>query len=153
MSNRFMTELFKIALASDHAGFSAKEALKGFLKAAGHEVFDFGCYSGESCDYADFAHPMASAVENHEYQYGFALCGSGNGINITVNKHQGIRAALCWKTELAALARQHNNANVCSVPARYLTTDEIFEIATVFLTTAFEGGRHALRVEKIPIKS
>ena len=147
-----MTDQFKIALASDHAGFSTKQKLKDFLKEKGHQIVDFGCDSEQSCDYADYAHPFADAVEQKQFDFGFALCGSGNGINMTINKHQGVRAALCWKTEIAQLARQHNDANVCTIPARFISLEEVYELAEAFLSTPFEGGRHALRVEKIPVK-
>lgn len=139
----------KIALASDHAGYSAKLVLAEHLKNKGIEIVDFGCHSENSCDYADFAHPLAEAIEKKEYDFGFALCGSGNGINITANKHQGIRAALCWLPELAVLARSHNDANICSIPARFISYAQLTEIADSFLKTEFEGGRHALRVAKI----
>jgi ribose 5-phosphate isomerase B len=139
----------KIAICSDHAGFELKELLLEYLKTKRTHVKDFGTYSTDSCDYADFAHPMALAVENKNYDLGISICGSGNGISMTANKHQGIRAALCWNTEIASLARQHNNANVLSLPARFMTTDEALKIVNVFLTTDFEGGRHQVRIEKI----
>ncbi len=145
--------LFKtIAIAADHAGFPTKEYVKNYLEEKGITVKDFGTYSEESTDYADFAHPMATAVENQEYEVGIAICGSGNGINMTVNKHQGIRAALCWKEEIAYMARLHNDANVCTIPGRYVSNDEAIAILEKFLTTAFEGGRHINRINKIPVK-
>ncbi|MGI4749191.1 MAG: ribose 5-phosphate isomerase B [Janthinobacterium lividum] len=137
----------KIAIGADHAGFEYKEALSSFLKDA--EIEDFGTYSADSVDYPDFAHPVSSAVENKEFDLGILICGSGNGIAITANKHQGIRAAICWNTELASLARKHNNANILCLPARFISIKEAQEITTTFLNTGFEGGRHANRVNKI----
>lgn len=142
----------KIAIACDHAGYEYKEKLVKYLREKGHEVKDFGTNSPESMDYPDTAHPLAFAVEAGEHDKGIVLCGSGNGISMTVNKHQGIRCALCWNTELAALARQHNNANVCSVPARFIAYEEAQSVIDVFLATDFEGGRHQRRVEKIPVQ-
>jgi ribose 5-phosphate isomerase B len=142
----------KIGIASDHAGFEMKELVKKWLLEKGIEVVDFGTNSTASADYADFAHPLASAVENSEVELGFSLCGSGNGINMTVNKHQGIRAALCWTKEISELARLHNNANICSIPARFISEKEAFEIVEIFLNTSFEGGRHQNRIDKIPYK-
>lgn len=142
----------KIAIACDHAGYEYKERLVKYLRDKGHEVKDFGTNSAESMDYPDTAHPLAFAVEAGEHDKGIVLCGSGNGISMTVNKHQGIRCALCWNTELAALARQHNDANVCSVPARFIAYEEAQSVIDVFLTTDFEGGRHQRRVEKIPVR-
>ncbi|RZK72925.1 MAG: ribose 5-phosphate isomerase B [Pedobacter sp.] len=138
----------KIAIGADHAGFEFKEILKVYL-ADQYELKDFGTHSLASVDYPDFAHPVASAVENKEFDFGILLCGSANGVAITANKHQHIRAAICWLEELAALARQHNNANVLCIPARYVSEDLAKQMATTFLTTEFEGGRHAGRVEKI----
>ncbi|SDC47286.1 ribose 5-phosphate isomerase B [Pedobacter soli] len=137
----------KIAIGADHAGFEYKEILKDFLQA--YEVKDFGPYSADSVDYPDFAHPVANAVESGEFTYGILLCGSANGVAITANKHQGIRAGLCWENEVASLVRQHNNANVLCIPARFVSADEAKKITETFLTTAFEGGRHQNRVEKI----
>jgi len=137
----------KIAIGADHAGFELKEALRSFLKE--HELKDFGTYSAESADYPDFAHPVAVAVENGEFELGILICGSGNGIAITANKHQGIRAAVCWNTELASLARKHNNANILCLPARFISIKEAQEITNTFLNTEFEGGRHTNRVSKI----
>ncbi|MCG8580621.1 MAG: ribose 5-phosphate isomerase B [Bacteroidales bacterium] len=145
--------IFKsVALAADHAGYPAKEAIKRFLVEKGVEVKDYGTYSEESTDYADYAHPMASAVENKEYEIGIAVCGSGNGINMTVNKHQGIRAALCWNVEISEMARLHNNANICTVPGRYVTEELAINIVDKFVNTEFEGGRHQNRIDKIPVK-
>lgn len=139
----------KIAIGSDHAGFESKEVLKKWLTANGHEVEDFGTHNLDSVDYPDFAHPVAEAVEKKIVALGVLLCGSGNGVAITANKHQGIRAALCWTEEIAALARQHNNANVVCIPARFVTQQQAEKILETFLQTAFEGGRHSRRVEKI----
>ncbi len=141
----------KLAIASDHAGFETKEVLISFLKEKGYEVDDFGPNSAESMDYPDTAHPVALAVENNEYVFGITLCGSGNGINITANKHQGIRSALCWTSEIAALARQHNDANICAIPARFVSIKLAKEIVDAFLSSDFEGGRHQRRVDKIPV--
>jgi ribose 5-phosphate isomerase B len=138
----------KIAIGADHAGFNYKEMLKSFL-AEQYELKDFGTYSKDSVDYPDFAHPVASAVESGEFEFGILVCGSANGVAITANKHQGIRAAICWDTELALLARQHNNANVICIPERFVSEHIAQEMATTFLTTKFEGGRHANRVDKI----
>ncbi len=138
-----------IPIGADHAGFQLKERVKAHLEAKGYEVKDFGCYSEESIDYPDYAHPVASMVEENENMLGIVICGSGNGINMTANKHQGIRSALCWKKEIAELARQHNNANIIALPARFITEEEGLEMVDVFLTTAFEGGRHQNRVNKI----
>ena len=140
-----------IALASDHAGFPLKQQVQLFLEDNGAKVKDFGCYNTESCDYPDFAHPLANAVEKGTCDFGIAICGSANGISMTVNKHQGCRAAICWKTELAALARQHNNANVLSLPARFISVEEAKEILDTFFSSDFEGGRHQRRIDKIPV--
>lgn len=137
----------KIAIGSDHAGFELKEFLKKNIEEI--EFFDVGTKSEESCDYPDYAHPVAEKVEKEEVNYGILICGSGNGICMAANKHKGIRAALCWKKEIAELARQHNNANIVSLPARYISKEEALEIVSIFLKTPFEGGRHQRRVEKI----
>ncbi|WP_316825742.1 ribose 5-phosphate isomerase B [Pedobacter miscanthi] len=137
----------KIAIGADHAGFEYKEILKDFLQD--YEVKDFGTYSESSVDYPDFAHPVAAAVENGEFTYGILLCGSANGVAITANKHQHIRAGLCWENEVASLVRKHNNANVLCIPARFVSEELAKQITTTFLTTEFEGGRHQNRVEKI----
>lgn len=142
----------KLAIASDHAGFETKQILIPYLRAKGFEVDDFGPDSGASMDYPDTAHPLATAVESKKYDLGITLCGSGNGINITANKHQGIRSALCWTVEIAELARQHNDANVCAIPARFVSVDLAKQIVDAFLTAKFEGGRHQTRVNKIPCK-
>ncbi len=142
----------KIGIANDHAGFYMKKFLVEELTKKGYEIVDFGCYSAESCDYPDYAHPLAEAIEKGELTRGISLCGSGNGIAITLNKHQGIRAAICWNEEMATLARTHNNANVCSLPARFIDYDMALRIVNIFLNTGFDGGRHQRRIEKIPVK-
>ncbi|MDO4736198.1 MAG: ribose 5-phosphate isomerase B [Bacteroidia bacterium] len=141
-----------IGMAADHAGYSLKEELKPMLAQMGYEVKDFGTHSEESMDYPDVAHPLAEAVENGEVAFGIAMCGSANGITMSLNKHQGVRAAICWKPELASLARQHNDANVLSMPARFISADEAKEIVKAFCAASFEGGRHQRRVEKIACK-
>jgi ribose 5-phosphate isomerase B len=143
--------MFKIALASDHAGFDLKNAIILYLKKEDHEIIDFGCFSGDSCDYSDYAHPLATAVEKDTDMIGIVCCGSGNGINMTVNKHPGIRSAICWNIEVAQLARSHNNANVCSLPSRFIKESEALEIVKIFLNTGFDGGRHLQRINKIPL--
>ncbi|WP_413669941.1 ribose 5-phosphate isomerase B [Mucilaginibacter sp. Mucisp86] len=142
-----MKQGLKIAIGSDHAGYEYKQILTEALSSV--EVKDFGTYSSESVDYPDFAHPVAEAVESGECDLGILICGAANGVAITANKHQNIRAAICWKEEIAVLARSHNNANIVCVPARFVTPEEAKAIVTTFLTTEFEGGRHANRVEKI----
>lgn len=140
-----------IALASDHAGFELKAIVEGYLEARGVAYKDFGTDSAESCDYPNFAHPAARAVESGECSMGIAMCGTGNGIAMTLNKHQGIRAALCWNKEIAALARQHNDANVLVMPARFIDAVTALAIVDTFLDTSFEGGRHQRRIDKIPV--
>ncbi|WP_144606187.1 ribose 5-phosphate isomerase B [Algoriphagus algorifonticola] len=139
----------KIAIGGDHAGFEYKGKLIQKLENLGHEIKDFGPFSDASVDYPDYVHPLSTAIENGEYELGIVICGSGNGVAITANKHQGIRAALCWNEELAALARQHNNANVLALPARFISYELAENLAEIFLNTPFEGGRHANRVNKI----
>lgn len=139
----------KIAIGADHAGFELKEKVREWLTRSGFESKDFGTYSSESADYPDFAHPVALAVEKKEFDLGILICGSGNGVAITANKHQGIRAAICWNEELASLARQHNDANVLCLPARYISGDLAMKIVDKFLSSSFEGGRHDRRVKKI----
>lgn len=141
-----------VGLASDHAGYELKEYVKTWLDAHGYAYKDFGTHSTESCDYADFAHPLALAVEGGECYPGVAVCGSGEGIGITLNKHQGIRAALCWIPEIARLSRQHNDANVLVMPGRFIDTDMADKILTEFFSAGFEGGRHQRRIEKIPCR-
>lgn len=138
-----------IAIGCDHAGFVYKKGLVEMLQAKGYMVIDFGTHSNASVDYTDFAHPVAKAVENGEADRGILLCGSGNGVAITANKHAHIRCALCWTEEIAALARQHNDANVIALPARFVTEILAQAMVRIFLETAFEGGRHATRVGKI----
>ena len=138
-----------IPIGCDHAGFQLKQEVIKHLQSRGYEVKDFGCYSEESIDYPDYGHPVAEMVEQNKGMLGIVICGSGNGINMTVNKHQGIRAALCWTKEISALARQHNNANVVSIPARFTSIQQAVDIVDTFLTTDFEDGRHANRVNKI----
>ncbi len=141
-----------IGVASDHAGYQMKEFIKNYLTDKGYEMKDFGTDSEDSCDYADYAHPLASAIENGELKVGLSFCGSGNGINITLNRHKAVRAAYCWKKEIAELARQHNDANICSIPARFIPKEECIEIIEAFLAAEFEGGRHQRRIEKIEIE-
>ena len=142
----------KTAVCCDHAGYELKCIVEGYLESKNIEYKDFGTDSADSCDYADFAHPCAEAVESGECYPGIAMCGSGNGINMTLNKHQGIRAALCWTPELARLARAHNDANVLVMPARFIEPEVALAIVDAFLDTEFEGGRHQRRIEKIPAK-
>lgn len=141
----------KIAVCSDHAGYELKLQLIDYLSDKAKELKDYGTFSSESSDYPDYAHPMAAAVESKEFDYGISICGSGNGISMTVNKHPGIRAALCWTAEIAQLARLHNDANVLSLPARFVSFEEAKEMVDIFFTTAFEGGRHQKRIDKIPL--
>lgn len=143
----------KLGICCDHAGYNLKETLKPYLVDKGFEIVDYGTNSGESCDYADFAHKMATDIDQGVLTRGISICGSGNGINMTTNKHQAVRAALCWMKEISILARQHNDANVCSLPGRYVSDAEAKEIVDAFLETTFEGGRHQRRIEKIPFKS
>jgi ribose 5-phosphate isomerase B len=138
-----------VAIGADHAGFQYKERIASLLKIRNIPYKDYGTYSADSADYPDFAHLVSNAVENGEAACGILICGSGNGVAITANKHQGIRAALCWLVELAKLARQHNNANVLCLPQRFVEADDALEMVNVFLSSAFEGGRHERRVEKI----
>lgn len=138
-----------IAIGGDHAGFPYKEKLIDFLESNGYKVKDFGTYTSESADYPDFAHAVAYAVEKSEFDFGVLICGSANGVAITANKHQGIRAAICWNEELASLSRQHNNANIICLPARFIEYAISERIVEKFLSTGFEGGRHATRVSKI----
>lgn len=140
-----------IAIGSDHAGFELKEQLITYLKTKSLNVLDKGCYSSERADYPDFAHAVANSVISKEADLGILMCGSGNGINISANKHKGIRAALCWNHEIASLARQHNDANILVLPARYISVQEAHNCIDVFLTEKFEGGRHQARIEKIDI--
>ena len=143
----------KIGIACDHAGYDMKELLTGYLAAKGFEIFDFGCNSDESCDYADYAHPLAEALESGEFDRAIGICGSGEGMAITLNKHQKIRASICWLPEIAAITRQHNDSNVLVLPARFIDNDTAIEILEQWLNTPFEaGGRHERRIAKIAIK-
>ena len=140
-----------LGLCSDHAGYELKEFVKQILDSKGLAYKDFGTDSTESCDYPDYAHPLAKAVEAGEGYPGIAICGSGNGIAMTLNKHQGIRAALCWQEEIARLAREHNNANILVMPGRFISQEEATHTVEAFLSTPFEGGRHQRRIDKIPL--
>jgi ribose 5-phosphate isomerase B len=140
----------KIALGSDHAGFEAKQLIINYFNQKHINYQDFGTYSDQSVDYPDFAHPVAHAVEHKACELGILICGSGQGVNITANKHVGIRSALCWNPQIAALSRQHNDANILAVPGRFLNEQEIINIVETFINTSFEGGRHANRIQKIP---
>jgi len=140
-----------IGIAADHAGFAYKEEIKKHLLSQGYEVTDFGSFSPESIDYPDVAHLLGTAVEQGGVTWGIALCGSGNGINMTLNKHQGVRSALCWTPEIAKWARLHNDANICALPARFIDLEVALAVVDTFLSTSFEsGGRHQRRVSKIP---
>lgn len=141
-----------VGMACDHAGYELKEYIKGILAAKGYKVTDFGTNSPQSMDYPDTAHPLANAVEKGEVDFGVSMCGSGNGITMTLNKHQGIRAALCWCPEIAALAKQHNNANILSMPARFISRQQALAILEAYLGAQFEGGRHQKRIDKIPCR-
>lgn len=141
-----------IGVCCDHAGFELKQYVMSWLERKGFGFKDFGTYSAESCDYPDYAHPLAEAVEAGEYPLGIAICGTGNGIAITLNKHQGIRAALCWNAEIASLARQHNDANVLVMPGRFVNNEEAEQILEAFFQARFEGGRHQRRIDKIPVR-
>jgi ribose 5-phosphate isomerase B len=142
-----MSSIIKIAFGADHAGYAYKEMLKSHLTE--FDVQDFGTFAADSVDYPDFAHPVADAVEKGAATFGILVCGSANGVAITANKHQGVRAAICWETEIAELARMHNNANIICIPARFVSEAKAREMVHKFLETAFEGGRHQNRVEKI----
>ena len=141
-----------LAIASDHAGYEMKVAIIEYLENKGYKVYDFGTDSTAAVDYPDFGHPLAEAVESGEFRLGISLCGSGNGINMVTNKHQGIRGALCWNGEISRMARYHNDANICSMPARYIDLETAKEIVDAFLETGYEGGRHDRRVKNIPIR-
>jgi len=142
----------KIAIASDHAGYYLKTKIINYLKSENFEIKDFGTSSDESVDYPDYAHPLAKAVSTKEFDLGITICATGNGINMTVNKHQGIRGALCWNEEMSRLARAHNDANVCAIPGRYVSESEAILIVKTFLATGFDEGRHRRRIDKIPLK-
>ncbi|HNX87658.1 MAG TPA: ribose 5-phosphate isomerase B [Paludibacteraceae bacterium] len=143
----------RIAICNDHAGYQLKTfILKYITEKAPALLKDFGCDSPESCDYPDYAHPMATAIENGLFDYGISICGTGNGISMVLNKHQGIRAALCWNEEIAVLGRLHNNANIISLPARFISEEQALKMIDAFFSTDFEGGRHQRRIDKIPVK-
>ena len=143
----------KIVIVSDHAGFSLKQKLLKFLAGEKYDVKDLGSYTKDDIDdYPDFGHLMATAVSNGEFDLGISVCGTGNGINMVANKHQGIRSALCWNEEISRLARAHNNANVCALPGRFISEPEAYLIVKTFLETSFDGGRHKRRIDKIPLK-
>jgi len=141
----------RVALASDHAGYCLKQVVINYLHSQGVVLHDFGCFSTESCDYPDYAHPMAAAIEDQSFDFGIAICSTGNGIAMTCNHHQGIRAALCWDLPLADLARRHNNANILCLPANFITSEKALDIMNTFFSTDFEGGRHERRTNKIPV--
>ena len=141
----------KIGLASDHAGFALKQFVKKYLDKKGMEYEDYGCFNEDSCDYPDFAHLLGKAIDEGVHKTGIAICGSGEGINMTLNKHQKVRAALCWIPEIAHMTRQHNDANVLVMPGRYIETSVAEQIMDEFFSTEFEGGRHERRVNKIPL--
>ena len=143
----------KIGLASDHAGYALKQFVREYLTERGFEYEDFGCHSEESCDYPDFAHQLGAAIDNEALTTGIAICGSGEGISMTLNKHPKVRAALAWMPEIAHLARQHNDANVLVMPGRFIDTDTARQIMDEFFATDFEGGRHVRRVNKIPLEN
>ena len=140
-----------VGFACDHAAYEMKEFLVGYMSAKGYEVIDFGCHSEERCDYADFAHPLASAIEDGSVAFGIALCGSGEGMAMTLNKHRGIRAGLAWRREIAELIKQHNDANILVLPARFISNDEAVELVAAYLAAEFEGGRHEQRIAKMPL--
>ncbi len=142
----------KLAIVSDHAGYFLKEKILSYLIKEKYDVTDFGCPSGEIVDYPDYGHPLANAVSNGEYELGISICGTGNGINMVVNKHPGIRSALCWNEEISRLARAHNDANICALPGRFISESEAYLIVKTFITTSFEGGRHKPRIDKISLK-
>ena len=141
----------KLAIGGDHAGFQLKQKIILLLEEQGYFVEDFGCFTDESVDYPDFVHPLAEAIERKEFDFGILICGSGNGVAMTANKHPGIRAALCWNEMLANLARSHNNANILCLSGRFVDYELAKEIVYIFLNTSFSGGRHIKRIEKIPI--
>jgi ribose 5-phosphate isomerase B len=142
----------KIAIVSDHAGFILKEKLLNFLINEKHEIKDLGTFSEEPVDYPDFGHPLANAISAGEYEFGISICGTGNGINMVVNKHPGVRSALCWNEEISRLARAHNDANICALPGRFISESEAYLIVKTFISTSFEGGRHKRRIDKISLK-
>jgi ribose 5-phosphate isomerase B len=142
----------KIAIASDHAGYFLKEKILNYLINEKYDVKDLGSCSEETVDYPDFGHPLANAVSSGEWELGISVCGTGNGINMVVNKHPGIRGALCWNEEISRLARAHNDANICALPGRFISESEAYLIVKTFIETSFEGGRHQRRIDKISLK-
>ncbi|MDR3235691.1 MAG: RpiB/LacA/LacB family sugar-phosphate isomerase [Prevotellaceae bacterium] len=146
-----MTDKLIIGVATDHAGYACKEIVRKYLNRQGFSAHDFGCFSTESADYPDTAHPLAEALQRHAISAGFAFCGTGNGMAMALNRHRGIRAGIAWTPELSEVIRSHNNANICVIPARYIEADELLVIVETFLQTDFEGGRHLRRIEKIDI--
>ncbi len=141
-----------IPMACDHAGFELKEFLKSALTERGLEIKDFGTYTSDSVDYPDMIHPLAKEINAGNFEFGIIMCGSANGVSMVANKYQNVRCALCWQEEIAQLAKQHNNANIISLPARFISKEKALSIVDAYLNTEFEGGRHQKRVEKIPIK-
>lgn len=141
-----------VPIAADHAGFELKEHLKKYLENKGFEIKDFGCYSQDSIDYPDVIHPIANEINNGEYEFGFIMCGSGNGVSMVANKYPNIRCALCWNAEISALAKKHNNANIIALPARFISVKEAEQVIDSYLSSEFEGGRHQRRIEKIPVR-
>jgi ribose 5-phosphate isomerase B len=142
----------RIAIAADHAGYYLKEKLKKYLISEKYEIKDFGSHTDEAVDYPDYAHPLADAIAKGEFELGISICATGNGINMTANKHQGIRGALCWNEEITRMARAHNDANLCAIPGRFVSESEALLIVKTFITSDFEGGRHKRRIDKIPCK-
>lgn len=143
--------MINIGLASDHAGYNMKCVVRNYLRDKQFNIIDFGCCSTESCDYTEFAHLLGYSIDKQEVDFGLAFCGSGNGINMSINKHSSVRAALCWNSDIAVLARKHNNANVCSLPARFINDETAIKIVEIFLSESFEYGRHQKRVDHIPL--
>jgi ribose 5-phosphate isomerase B len=142
----------RLAIVSDHAGYFLKEKILAYLIKQNHEVKDFGCFSEDAVDYPDFGHQLANAVSAGDHELAISICGTGNGINMTANKHPGIRSALCWNEEISRLARAHNDANICALPGRFISESEAYLIVRTFINTSFEGGRHQRRIDKISLK-
>ena len=147
-----MKNNISVAIGSDHAGFQVKQHIVQFLGEKGYKFHDYGTYSDESTDYPDYAHTIACEVKSGNYNFGIVVCGSGNGVNMTVNKHQGIRSALCWNKDVASVVRLHNDANICALPGRFISKESAIEIVEIFLSTGFEGGRHLRRIKKIDLR-
>lgn len=141
-----------IAMACDHAGFELKQQLIEYLKSKGYTIEDYGCYSTESVDYPDFIHPLAKDIDEGKYEFGFIMCGTGNGVSMVANKYGNVRCALCWQEEIAALAKQHNNANIVALPARFIDCNQAKKIVDTYLDSCFQGGRHQRRIDKIAVK-